>query len=184
MTEIKEIVYHKDTVEFVTVAVQYCSFIEQSEGMERYRFIDVSLKILPLLYLKGSLLPSCEEQSDEMIEEFVREEDYEIIRMTIGAIMREKDDYLDVFLSDMVYSDTPIRKSIAEDLADIYQDMKNFVSVYSLGVEETMYEALAALKESFSTYWGQTTVNTLRALHEAKYVFKEEDEKIEKGDNF
>lgn len=184
MTGIKEIVYHKDTVEFVTVAVQYCSFIEQSEGMRRDSFIDVALKMLPLLYLKGSLLPSFKEQSDGMIEQFVKEEDYEIIRMTIGAILREKDDYLDVFLSDMVYSDTPIKKSIAEDLADIYQDMKNFVSVYSLGVEETMYEALAVLEDNFSTYWGQTTVNTLRALHEAKYVFKEDDEEIEEGDGF
>ena len=36
--------------------------------------------------------------------------------------MGDKDDYLDVFVQDMVYSDQPIKKSISEDLADIYQD--------------------------------------------------------------
>ena len=34
--------------------------------------------------------------------------------------MGDKDDYLDVFVQDMVYSDQPIKKSISEDLADIY----------------------------------------------------------------
>ena len=41
--------------------------------------------------------------------------------------MGDKDDYLDVFVQDMVYSDQPIKKSISEDLADIYQDLKDFI---------------------------------------------------------
>lgn len=183
MEEVKKIVYHKNAVEFVTVAVECCAFLEQSEAMKRSDFIDIALKILPLIYLKGTLLPHCENETDEYLEQFVREEDYEVVRMTVNTILKDKDDYLDVFLDEMVYSETPIKKTISEDLADIYQDLKNFVSIYSLGLESTMYAALATLKENFSIYWGQTTVNTLRALHDAKYSFQEEedDAEIENG---
>ena len=97
---------------------------------------------------------------------FVNESDYEVVRLSVAGVMGERDDYLDVFLDDMRYGDTPIRKTISEDLADIYQDVKNFVSVYRLGFDETMNDALAICEENFAHYWGQTLVNTMRALHE------------------
>ena len=37
-----------------------------------------------------------------------REETYEILRMNLAGILAEKDDYLDVFVSDMKYSDQPL----------------------------------------------------------------------------
>ena len=78
-------------------------------------------------------------------------------------------------MEDMAYSDTPIKSSVSECLADIYQDVKDFVSVYRLGFDETMYVALAACEENFALYWGQKLVNTLRALHDVKYNVKEDD---------
>ncbi|MDD4609575.1 MAG: DUF5063 domain-containing protein [Bacteroidaceae bacterium] len=180
MNDIKTIVFHKNTIEFVTVAVQYCSFLEQSETMQRKDFIDVSLKLLPLLYLKASLLPPCQPLGDEVVEQFVQEDDYEVIQLTIAGILKDRNDYLDVFLSDMKYSDTPINCTISEDLTDIYQDIKNFISVYRLGLESTMYESLVVCEESFALYWGQKLVNTLRALHDAKYAFHSADEVDEK----
>ena len=83
--------------------------------------------------------------------------------------MADKDDYMDVFVADMKYSDKPITRFISEDIADIYQDLKNFVFVFSLGNNETMYEALAMCEENFRFFWGQKLVNTQRALHEVKY---------------
>ena len=78
----------------------------------------------------------------------------------------------------MKYSDTPIRKSIAEDLADIYQVVKDFVCQFRSGLNETMHDALAQCREHFMEYWGQTLVNTMRALHEVKYS-KTDDESEE-----
>ena len=122
-----QVVFDKNTVEFVTVAVEYCGFIERSGEMTRHNFVDTILKILPLLYLKASMLPKCEQLGMSAPESFVTEEDYEVVRMTVAGILRDKDDYLDVFIEDMRYSEMPIRKTISEDLADIYQDIKNFV---------------------------------------------------------
>ena len=47
--EKKNVVYSRDTIELVTVAAEFCAYLEQSEGRKRKDFIDTVLKILPLL---------------------------------------------------------------------------------------------------------------------------------------
>ncbi|MCM1311943.1 MAG: DUF5063 domain-containing protein [Bacteroides sp.] len=179
--ELKSPVYSHDVLEFVTVAVQFCVYLESSENKTRKEFVDTMLKLLPLLYLKGSLLPRFVANEDEEPETFVTEDNYEMIRMGISRIMGEHDDYLDVFVEDMKYSDTPILMTISENLADIYQDLKNFAFTYKLGVEERMMDALAFCKDNFETYWGQRVVNVMRALHDVMYNHKRED--LEDGEN-
>lgn len=176
MKKESQVIFDRNVVEFVTVAAEFCKFMEQAEGAKRSAFIDTSLKILPLLYLKTSMLPECKTIGDEALETFVTEETYEILRMNLSAILAEKDDYLDVFVSDMKYSDQPITKFISEDLADIYQDIKDFIFVFQLGLNETMNDSLAICQENFRLYWGQKLVNTLRALHDAKYTQGEEED--------
>lgn len=184
MEQNSQVIFDRNTIEFVTVAAEYSAFLERSEGKKRSEFVDTTLKILPLLYLKASMLPEVEMLGEEAPETFVTEEDYEIMRLNVASIMAEKDDYLEVFLPDMAYSDTPIKKCISEDLADIYQDIKNFIFVFQLGYNETMNDSLAICKENFAMYWGQKLVNTLRALHDAKYNVKDYDpEEEEEQDN-
>lgn len=184
MEQDTQVVFDRNTVEFVTVAAEFCAFLERSESVGRRDFVDTILKILPLLYLKASMLPPCEQEGMDAPEVFVTEDDYEVVRLTVAGILGDRDDYLDVFVEDMRYSDTPIRKMISEDLADIYQDIKNFISVYQLGFSETMHDALAVCEENFVMYWGQTLVNTMRALHEVKYSpSDEDDESVGEGED-
>lgn len=161
MKKESQVIFDRNVVEFVTVAAEFCKFLEQTETMKRSVFVDTSLKILPLLYLKASMLPKCETIGDEALETFVTEETYEILRMNLAGILAEKDDYLDVFVSDMKYSDQPITKNISEDLADIYQDIRDFIFVFQLGLNETMNDSLAACQEHFALYWGQKLVNSM-----------------------
>ena len=166
----KHIVYAPVTLDFVTVSVEFCSFLEKTEAKSRTDWIKTMLRILPLLYVKGTLLPSVELLTDEMPEIFVREEDYMLVSNRIKSILGEEDVYLDVFVEDMKYSDRPISSFISEDIADIYQDIRNFVSVYQHGLEESMSNAMGVGTENFRLYWGQKLVNVLRPLH--ALVFK------------
>lgn len=175
MNKESQVIFDRNVIEFVTVAAEFCNFLEQAETTKRDTFVDTSLKLLPLLYLKAAMLPEVEIIGDEAPESYVTEEVYEVLRINLAGILAEKDDYLDVFLQDMVYSDQPIKKNISEDLSDIYQVVKDFIFVFRLGLNETMNDALAICQEQFREYWGQTLVNTLRALHDAKYHHTEED---------
>lgn len=164
-----QVIFDKNAVEFVTVAAEFCGFMERVSDMKRRDFVDKSLKLLPLLYLKASLLPVCERLDESDPETFVTETDYEVLRSSVAALLGEYDDYLDVFLEDMAYSDTPIHQNISECLADIYQPLKDFICVFQLGLEQTMNDALAICRELFAEFWGQRLVNVMRALHDVKY---------------
>lgn len=165
----ESVLMNRNVVEFVTVAAEFCAFMEQAEQRSRQDFVSVSLKILPLLYIKASMLEALESDEEEELETLVTEDDYNVIRITVAGILGEQDDYLDVFVEEMKYSDRPVLKTISEDLADIYQDIRNFVEIFKMGMESTMRESLVKVQQNFELYWGQTLVNTMRALHDVKY---------------
>jgi hypothetical protein len=164
-----QVIFDKNAVEFVTVAAEFCGFMERVSDMKRRDFVDKSLKLLPLLYLKASLLPACERMEESDPETFVTETDYEVVRSSVASLLGEYDDFLEVFLDDMAYSDTPIHQNISECLADIYQPLKDFICVFQLGLEQTMNDSLAICRELFAEFWGQRLVNVMRALHDVKY---------------
>jgi hypothetical protein len=165
--------YSHNVIEFITVAIEFCAFLEQTEDKNRKTFTDTILKLIPLLYLKANLIPKYEILDNENLpEDFVTEENYNIVRANINIIMGEQDDYLDVFIEDMKYSDTPISASISEDLADLYQEFYNLVaSLRDLGTDDQL-RLLEICKENFTEYWGQTLCNVMRALHWLSVRFK------------
>lgn len=175
-TEVKSVLMNKNVVEFATVAVEFCNFLEHSESRSRKDFVAVALKILPLLYLKASMLEPMEIEDEMELEDTVTEDTYNVMRITIAGILGEQDDYLDVFVQEMKYSDKPVLKTISEDLADIYQDISNFLSIFKLGLETTMHDSLAQVQQNFELYWGQTLVNTMRALHDVCYNQRADEE--------
>lgn len=169
-----EIIYSSTVIDFVTVGVEFCSLLENEKPMKRNEWMDTALKILPLLYVKASLLPATVEMNDQPPHTFVKEEDYNRIVYNVSSIMGEEDVYLDVYKEEMKYSDRPISSFISEDIADIYQDIRNLVSVYQFELEDQMNDALLICSQNFKTYWGQKLVNVIRPLH--ALLYKENDD--------
>ena len=164
--QLNPIVYSKNTIEFVTVANEYCRFVESISGDPVREFLGKTQKILPLLYLKISVLPQFESEEEIYLEKFVSEVDYNFLQQRIMNLLGEHDDYKEVFDKGMQFSEQPLTESISEDLADIYQDLKDFVMSYQIGDEMIMQEALWECMNNFKNFWGQKLVNCLRAVHE------------------
>lgn len=163
-------IYAKETIELVTVAKVFCDCIDQVESLNRDKFLDVMLKLLPMLYSKGINLQNDGGINEDLIEEFANEVVYGHIESTIANLLGNEDSYLEVFNSDIDLSDTPIVAFVSTSIADIWQDMYNFVYAFKTENEETMSIALAKCRENFSEYWGRSIVNVMRALHNIKYV--------------
>ena len=66
MEQEKNPIYGHDVLEFVTVALEFCTFVEKANELELFDFSDKATKLLPLLYLKATLLPDLEEEDDEL----------------------------------------------------------------------------------------------------------------------
>lgn len=158
-------------IDMVTVAAEYCVYLEKlrQAGTEREDFLKKITMVLPLIYVKASLLPELEEQGFDQLEEIVTEDDYEDVRQSIWNLLRSDDEYLEVFTPDMQYSEGPMMATISEDLADIYQDLKNFVASFAEQNEITMNDAIIKVKDNFANYWGQKLVNAMRPLHDLRY---------------
>ena len=163
--QLNPIVYSKNTIEFVTVANEFCRFIETISKEPTRDFLVKIQKLLPLLYLKTSVLPHFESEEEMNLEKFVSEVDYNFLQQKMMNLLGEHDDYKEVFDSGMQFSEQPLTSSISEDLADVYQDLKDFIMSFQVGDEIVMQEALWECMDSFRNIWGQKLVNCLRAVH-------------------
>lgn len=180
--ELNSIAYSKNVIELITVANEFCSFLERSEEMESSTFMSHLQKILPLLYLKASLLPVFEFESDDEPEKFVTELDYNLIQQKVLHHTGANDDYQEVFLSGMQFSESALTASISENIADIYQDMKDLVMSYRTLNDEVMEQAIWESQNNFSQLWGQKLVNCLRAVHNVIYSENSIDVELKSGE--
>ncbi|MDR1698925.1 MAG: DUF5063 domain-containing protein, partial [Prevotellaceae bacterium] len=152
-----QIVYAKNVLEFAAVAAESCTFFERAHSFERKDFVERLQKLLPLIYLKASMLPNTGTDFDDEPERFVTEDEYESVRLNIVQLLGQFDHYLEV----MPNSEEVSALSIGEDIADIYQELKDFSENYQLGIEEAMLSGLAAVSSAFAEHWGQKLLNAL-----------------------
>lgn len=166
-----------DTLEMVSLAQAYCQLVEQPDAQSASEWARQALQLLPKLYLKGLALSQTVEYDETIdeIEHIVTEDDYNAIREGVAAVLGAYDDYLDTFVEDMKFSDKPILKTISEDLADVYQDIRNFVAAWDGGYDEVMRAALQEIASGFGSYWGGRLLSAMRALHEVAYNLPDED---------
>ena len=150
------IVYSPAVIDFVTVAAETCLFLENATEQTREDFIIKSVKILPLLYLKASLLEIPEPVFDDQPERFVTEEDYLYVKEQVEQMLGADDSYLEVFHPDMALSDTPIAAFVSENVADIYQELKDFAANYQTADHDVMNDALVVCLEAFTEHWGKS----------------------------
>lgn len=160
--------FERGTVEFVTVAAEFCMFLEKVEIFHKQASLEKLQKLIPLLYLKGSLLPVLESRTDAANEKFVTEDEWFHIRDLVALKLGSHDAYqasVDPVLQD---TDEPVGGAISEDMADVYQELKDFITLYNIGTEEIMNDALWECRENFNA-WGGKLLNALKAVHQVLY---------------
>lgn len=160
----------RNSLALIAMANEYCHEVESAEGKERDKFIATMLKLLPRIYIAVGDVP--EKNNDEesyYIDSCLYEDGYNSVREGVYRLLGEDDVYLEVFEEDMKYSDTPIATTVSENLADLYQEFYNFVVSVQNAPTEIVGDIVLAVKENFQSYWGQTLVNVMRALHNLKY---------------
>lgn len=159
-----------NTLAFIALCNEYCSALEHAAMTPPSDFVDEMLRLLPRLYIAIS-----DAKIDFGIGEggyiapALDEEGYETIRQSIAAVLGEDDTFLEVFVEDMKYSDTPIAATVSESLADMFQVFYDFLETCRDAPNDLINEAMMSVRESFADFWSQTLTNVLRALNAIKY---------------
>lgn len=172
----ESILYSQTITDFITVVGEYCVFVENTSRFDKKDFLNKTRKLLPLLYLKGSLLPKFDSNFDDENEKFVTEEDWDLIHQSVKKKLGFHDEYRDVYdplTHEQLEQSTA---SISDNLADIYQDLKNFISLYNIGTEEMMNDALWECQMNFEEFWGQKLLSALKAIHTVYFSGDDLDE--------
>ncbi len=157
--------FSKNVIEFVTIAHEYCKLVENCQKVSVESFVNNSLKILSLLYIKALLLPSDNINEEGFAEKFVSEGDWQFVHDKIIDKLGNREQYFDIKEPQAIEGEEEINVSLAECFADIYQATKDFTTLYNLSSEEAIWEGISECKLNFEQYWGSRLLGTMSILH-------------------
>ncbi len=158
-------------LDFLTIANEYCLIVEECGKYPRDTLLGYMHRILPLLYLKGSLLPEIRPPDDDLYERFVTEEQWENCLKDLIKQMDNEDVFWFVPHQHHHNSDSgrdkpePEKGRISEHLADIYQDMKDFVLLFQKPLSSSKEHAVASCTYLFYDNWGHKALTTATMIH-------------------
>lgn len=174
MTQLPDdITMGKNALEMLIVANEFCLFMEEMEDKPKKPVYDFVHRVMPLMYTKGSLLPDVEVEYPEANMRFVTEEQWE----QLFTQLREKfgkDDEFWIIDPEYINETEPLKASLSENLADIYQDMKDFILLYQKNTIAARQNALSDCKELFSDHWGYRISKIMMQLHHLIYNTEED----------
>ena len=167
MTEdFEKIVYSDEVIAFTALAGEYCNLIDRVAAYSQRDFINHQLRLLALIYVKTLSQPDVEPIDPEMVEKTVTQEEWDEVHNAVAAKLAKFDRYSEVY--DPLAGDDAMT-SLSEGFADIFQDLKDFLSLMQMGSPEMMNDAIWECVNNFKNYWGQRLVNIVRVLHHLIY---------------
>lgn len=177
-SQLNRFVYSDEMVALVTDSNSFCQILEQSAEAKGTALISSLVEILPRIYADFIVLGETEPEYDAAPEPTVTEQEWATVFQQIARVLGSYNDYLRPAAADEFDRSEMVQHTISEDLADIYQELKDFTVIYSRGIEELMNDAAWELKERFAEHWGTKLLRSLLALHElyVKGVDPQEEE--------
>ncbi len=178
MEDQSKILYSEEVLEFVRLSKEYCTLLETEMVLSQSEFIRFSLYSLPSIYSAMIRIPQIEPVFDEGSEKFVSEQNWSEVYRKIAECMEGNNDFLDIpGESEFDRSDLITRK-VSEDMADLYQDLRDFLEIYRNAPEDVMNDALWECQNNFMSFWGSKSLRISAALHKIYIGEIKADEKI------
>ncbi len=183
MEEEQKIIYSRKVIEFAASANEYCKYLDGSRDISGIEILKVMQRLLPFIYLRATLLPMLEPLLEDGNEKTVTEFDYTRMNENLLSKLGNNDPF-PVLVAEGDPADGLYTGSIAENLSDIYQDLRNFIVSYKSGNEEVMNDAVWEVLMNFEEFWGKKLLTVLSAIHDVLYSEADGENEIEKpGDD-
>ncbi|MFZ4520670.1 MAG: DUF5063 domain-containing protein [Bacteroidales bacterium] len=165
-------VYSRKVLEMITVANEYCLFLEKAENYSAEELLNFLQKISPLIYLKSALLPDIEVEDEDAVEHYVSEEQWEFLFNVLYNKFGERDQFYFIDHHEKSHND-PVKGSLAESFTDIYQDLKDFLLLYQKPLKSFKENAVRECRRLFETRYGYKLMNAQSAIHVIQYPDEE-----------
>ncbi len=152
-------------LELIRVAHEFCVFTESIEKTDVKEVLSFYQKVMPLMYIKGSLLPKLTDVDESFAERYVSEEHWQQVFMSIKTKFGD-----DEYFWEVDQNRELIKSSLAENIADIYQDMKDFVVLFQKSQLAAKENATADVRKFLAVHWGPRLTSALNHIHKLIYA--------------
>jgi len=169
------LIQSKQVLEMITVSNDFCLFMEEIHNFDKVYVISYLQKVLPLLYIKGSLLPETEAFDEYDNERYVIEETWEFLFNSLMQLFGKDNSYY-FWNPDL---NEPVETTFSENLADMYQDMKDFLFLFSKPSHYAKLNAVYMCRDLYLNRWGKAIPHLMFQIHYILSSKKEQTESYE-----
>ena len=158
---------------FGAVAEQFCEVVDAASGMDRIELLTRIYRLLPNLIDEAIKLPKIstdddDDESDELIQSKPRpsgrpnDEEWGQLYNLLKGKLGDWGGYWQV--SDPTRDKAAIFGSLADDIADIYRDLKRGLLLKEAG-QSSSEEIIWDWRLHYYFHWGQHAMDALRTIH-------------------
>jgi hypothetical protein len=149
--------------EFRRIAEEYCALVEVAPRADREDLHAALLDVLPRIYAGALALPYAKPEIDDLLPDRPTDDE----RTATYAGLKDVLGWLDYYRSVEPYpvesNEAPDVGSLADDLADIWRDVKQGLLALDAGTVEA--DVIWQWRHDFTSHWGRHAVDALAALH-------------------
>ena len=157
-------------VEFAQTADRYCEMVQGREGNSAEELLRALHTLIPELYFRASLLPELEPESEQLLPPAMTDEEWQQLYRALGTTLGNYNSYWEVFDPIEVTRRDPIRTSLADDLADIYRDLKGGLIAATAANGSIPTDVIWHWRYRFTSHWGQHAMSAMRAIHSHMFM--------------
>jgi hypothetical protein len=161
----EEIIQSTEFSDFYKSANNYCSFIENNTNLSTTSFLHALRHKLLNLYQTALMLQWINVRSDVDFDERLDKVEFKKILLSIENRLDGSRYYWHVFDPTNDNDKEPVCGDLADDLGDIYKDLKRSIMIFNLSKKDCKENALWQFKFDFDKHWDDHCINALNAIH-------------------
>ena len=169
-------VYSGEMVALVKAANETASYLEDLKGKAATDFVSEAPILLTSVYQAMLNTLKTEPVFENGTEPVVSEQEWAAVYQQVAGILGAGNSFLRPAEEEEFDRSELVTHTISEDLADVYQELRDFTTNYSRGMEEIMNDAAWELRERFYEHWGKKLLRALLAIHNLAVVATDQTE--------
>lgn len=149
---------------FHSVATEFCDVVDSASSLDRATLLSRLYEVLPRLVHEGIELPTISLSDDDTRNDARKTRMKDAEWGQLYQLLKEKlgdwDLYWQVF--DPTKDSEAIRGSLADDIADIFRDVKEGLARQGV---DSQRDAIWEWRCGYYSHWGQHAMDALRTIH-------------------
>ncbi|MBN1415881.1 MAG: DUF5063 domain-containing protein [Bacteroidales bacterium] len=170
--------------EYITAAKDYCMFIDEAGAIKPAELFESLQNLLARVYSKTSQIRKPKYCYEDEPQKFVQENEYALIHDRLQRIIEKFNGIGSMKRNDKGNGMDIVSFSLAESLADIYQELKDSYKLYEVGLSQAMNDAIWSSRDSFEKQWGLQLIETLQSIHQLLYGHQLTTSQLQFNDDF